>query len=91
MVMPVALEMFSEAEWKRVEQEGSRATGRLLKLPFDKEPMEWSFPYPVRDTMDFRLRVLMRDELGTQWPPCQMPGLSPPLRAVPAERDTVAG
>lgn len=65
---PVSLDMVS----------GLDTLGAVMRTPWDGSALDWSFPYPLRDTLTFRLRALIRDDLNTMRP-CQVPAISPPL------------
>jgi hypothetical protein len=74
---PVALELIPEGAEE----------GPFLKYPWDGSVLPLSFP--GRDTLAFRLKAWVTDQLRTI-KTCQIPALSPVLRAAPSATDTAS-
>lgn len=66
-----------------------KETGLVVKSPWNGSALEWAFPFPLLDTLAFRLKARATDESGMM-PVCHVPALSPVLFAIPSPTDTAA-
>jgi hypothetical protein len=65
-------------------------SGPIVKFPWNGSVLDWSFPFPIRDTLAFRLKAWAATDESGFAEVCDVPALSPVLRAIPSATDSAA-